>query len=68
MQECDISLKKTLTECLKGKFLIFLQQWPKKYKRRYLVEFSTEHFETKHICSTWSADVRVVFVFPIIRI
>ena len=25
-----------------------------------LLEFSTDHFETVHICSTWSADVHVV--------
>ena len=25
-----------------------------------LLEFSTDHFETMHICSTWSVDVNVV--------
>ena len=27
-----------------------------------LLVFSTNHFETMHICSTWSEDVRVVLV------
>ena len=30
--------------------------WP-----QLLMDFSTNHFETMHICSTWFEDVRVVF-------
>ena len=33
-----------------------------------LLEFSTDHFETMHICSTWSEDVPVVLGFPNIQI
>ena len=29
-------------------------------QEQLLIEFSTDHFETMHICSTWSEDVHVV--------
>ena len=31
-----------------------------------LLEFSTDHFETKRTCSTWSVDVHVVWGYPLI--